>query len=90
MDHIEYWETVATKYAEARETYRVAFAVAYLASNQNTGDARKYEADAATSELRLARDKAEIVASAAWQSLLTERGKIEGSANPQLKLGTDT
>ena len=90
MDHhVEQWKTVAARYADARETYRVAFAKAYLASQQKTGDARKYEADAATSDLRLNRDKLEVEAAAEWQNLLIHRGKLEGSANPQVKFGDD-
>jgi hypothetical protein len=84
---IETWKNLQLAYTQAREGYRSAWAMAYLASTEKTGDANKASADSTTSALRLTRDTAETEAAAAWQLLLVLRGPIESSRQPGQNFG---
>lgn len=79
---IREWKEAQEAHLVARDAYRVAWSKAYLASQQKTDTARKAEADIATSEQRLARDRAETAAAAAWQTMLAERGRLESAGQP--------
>lgn len=59
----------------AREAYRSAHAKAFAASQGKTGDARKADADAATSAERMKRDETELAATLAWE--LYQLAKLE-------------
>lgn len=76
------WIKSSMKAARAREEYRIAYAQALLKSEGKTVDAKKAEADLATSELRLRRDETEIFAEADLHELLFVRGAPVGSAPP--------
>lgn len=67
IDYLTAWHDAQEALLVARENYRLAFAQAFAASQAKTGDARKADADAATSELRRLRDKAELEATVAWE-----------------------
>jgi hypothetical protein len=84
------WVESHSTYIAAREEYRRSWAAAYLASQSKTADARKAEADVATSELRFKRDVAELSSSAQWQEMLFERGPMSDSRIPGQHLGADT
>ena len=69
-DAVELWRALALAHAEAAEAYRVSYAKAFLAPQEKSTDTgRKHFADAATSDLRLQRDKLEIEARAAELSM---------------------
>lgn len=59
------WKTAALRASAKEEAYRLAHAKAYVASQSKTGEARKADADAATSTERQHRDIADIEAQAA-------------------------
>jgi hypothetical protein len=80
----------ATKFVEARENYRVAFAKAMADSQAKNDTLRKAEADQKTSSLRLTRDKLEIEAAVEWQRLLAARGPMTDSIQPLQKFGGDS
>lgn len=77
----------ATNYVEAREAYRFAFAQAVTESQAKTEALRKAEADMKTTNIRLKRDKCELVAAVEWQRLLAARGPMTDSIQPLQKFG---
>lgn len=79
---LESWTKSALKAAIAREAYRKAYAEAWLKADGKTVDAKKYEAEQATSALRLSRDETAIFAESDKQELLFVRGAAAGSELP--------
>jgi hypothetical protein len=86
---VSQWSEAQMFYVQAREDYRRAYAEALLTAEGKTEAARKSEADAKTSELRLTRDRAETQAAALWQLLLIARGRVESSAQPGRHFGEE-
>jgi hypothetical protein len=78
---------VAEKFIRAREDYRLAFAKFSTESQAKTEAARKAEADMKTSNLRVERDRLEVLAAVAWQALLIFRGPMTDSIQPLQKFG---
>ena len=68
------WHDAASDAVVSREAYRKKWAVMYNASQGKTADARKNEADAATSDERLHRDIQEVDAQTAMHRMLFLRG----------------
>jgi hypothetical protein len=83
---LDYMEA-AEKFIQAREDYRLAFAKFSTESQAKTEAARKAEADLKTSQLRVERDKLEVIAAVAWQALLVARGPMTYSIQPLQKFG---
>lgn len=71
---LDAWKTHAIAHTRAKEDYRLAHAKATAESQGKNADARKADADAATSKERLARDLAEIEAHAAYHTMIFLRG----------------
>ena len=72
---LEEWRQKALVHVDAAEAYRVAHAGAMLHSDGKNEAMRKADADAATSELRLTRDRSEVSALACYHRLLFLRGQ---------------
>ncbi len=71
---VDEWTDRATAHAKAAEAYRLAHAKAFQTSDGKNADARKADADAATSAERLARELAEVARDAAYHRLIGIRG----------------
>lgn len=71
---VDDWTARAEAHAKAAEAYRLAHANAFRASDGKNADARKADADAATSAERLARELAEVARDAAYHRLIGIRG----------------
>lgn len=71
---LDAWKEHAITHTRAKEDYRLAHAKAFSESQGKNADARKADADAATTEQRLARDLAEIEAEAAYHTMIFLRG----------------
>jgi hypothetical protein len=71
------WKKLRLQYNEAREAYRVAWAIAYSSSTAKTDALKKAEADKVTSKERIVRDKLEVDVVVAWQEWLHERGPCD-------------
>jgi hypothetical protein len=79
-DAVKKWYRLSFVHIEARERYRVSWSEQYLATEGMKPDAaRKAKADIQTSELRSARDKSEVDATRAWQSMLVVRGPMDNA-----------
>ena len=85
--HCSQYLHIAEQFVKAREEYRLAYATAIMESQAKTEAQRKYEADTKTSELRVNRDKLEILAAVEWQQLLIARGPMTDSVQPLQKFG---
>jgi hypothetical protein len=73
-DALEVYRLAGELAIESEETYRVAHAEATLRSEAKNAESRKADADKATSELRLARDRAALRRDVALQMVLFLRG----------------
>jgi hypothetical protein len=82
IDFLKEFHRAQSDYIDEREVYRAEYAKAWTASEAKTSDGRKYTADIATSDLRLTRDKAELLAVVTWQRFLVERGRIDNATMP--------
>ena len=71
---LQAWNEKAKTAATASEDYRVAFGKALAESQGKNDAARKAEADIATSQLRRARDLAELEAEPAFHRMIHLRG----------------
>jgi len=94
MDHkditlaLTTWTEKQKAYTEVREAYRAAWAAEFAARETVKPEAaRKAQCDVATSELRKARDLAEVDATAAWQAFLVLRGPTDYSRQPGQNFG---
>jgi membrane protein involved in colicin uptake len=74
LSALEAWETAEHKRIVLAEQYREAHARALSASQAKTDAARKAEADAATSQLRLDRNFAELAATSLRDRVIFYRG----------------
>ncbi len=83
IDFLNAWHESQSALLVARENYRLAFAQAFAASQAKPGDARKAEADAATSELRRLRDAAELKATVAWELYTLVKMGVDHPDQPQ-------
>lgn len=71
---LDAWKERAITHMRAKEDYRLAHAKAFSESQGKTESARKAEADAATTNERLARDLVEIEVHAAYHTMIFLRG----------------
>lgn len=74
VDALTRWETLALQFSDVSEAYRIAHANAFNAQEKGTDTARKAAADAATSEFRMRRTKAEIAERTAYHFMIFLRG----------------
>jgi hypothetical protein len=85
------WEQRARLHSDAREEYRLKWAVEFSARDSvKPESARKAATDAVTSDLRKLRDALEIEATKAWQDFLILRGPTDYSRQPGQKFGSET